>query len=212
MKKIKLWKNQNELSDQVAIVDDEDFELVQNALARYNKDGTLRKNSGKWYVWTQPYCNGKYYAISGARQLSIHRTIMSPPKGMDVDHINGDPLDNRRSNLRICTRSQNSQNKKLRNDSASGYKGVYEIKNPQRTQYISKKTGEVTYHYSMPTKRFRAYIGDPETPATRKRNIKLGYHATAEEAARAYDKKAIELFGEFALLNFPEEQQCLKKY
>ena len=205
MKKIKLWKNKNELSDKVAIVDDEDFELVENALLRYKKDGTLSKNSGKWYAH-DPGGNYKTYGMSGSRDKSIHRLVMNAPKGKDVDHVNGDPLDNRKCNLRICTRSQNCQNKKLRNDSASGYKGVYEIKNPRRHKYISKKTGEVTYHYSMSKKRFCAYIGDLETHYPNKRHIRLGHYETAEQAARAYDKKAKELHGEFAYLNFPEEK------
>ena len=192
MKKIKLWKNKNELSDKVAIVDDEDFELVENALLRYKKDGTISKR--KWYAWTQPHCNGKYYAMSGCRLQSIHRLVMNAPKDKDIDHINGDPLDNRKCNLRICTRSQNSQNKKLRNDSASGYKGVYEIKKPAPGMIALLK------------KRFRAYIGDPATHYPNKRHIRLGHYETAEQAAKAYDKKAQELHGEFAYLNFPEEK------
>ena len=170
MADIQLWKNRNELSDKVAIVDDEDYEKVVEAVGR-----------GKWYA----HDNGgaKDYAMNGCRDKSIHRVVMDAPKGMDVDHINGDPLDNRKQNLRICTRAQNSQNKKLRCDSKSGFKGVY-----QRT-----------------SGRFESYIGDPNSPSTNKRSIRLGKFNSAEEAARAYDAKAKELYGEFAYLNFPDE-------
>jgi hypothetical protein len=171
MREIKLWKNRKELSDKVALVDAEDYNRVVTAIS----------NRAKWYAHSPPTTK-KYYAMNGNRDLSIHRVVMNAPKGMDVDHINGDPLDNRKENLRICTRSQNSQNKQVRTDSASGHKGVYE-----------RKGGKLK-------KRFQAYIWHPE----KKARYRLGYYATAEEAATAYDRKALELFGEFALLNFPE--------
>jgi hypothetical protein len=195
VKKIRLWKNRSELSDQYAIVDDEDYEKVCEAI-KY-KSG----KEGKWYVHTP--AGTEPYAVSGCRYKSIHRVVMNnPAKGMDVDHINGDTLNNRKENLRVCTRSQNAQNKEVRADSSTGMKGVYKIKKPARKKYVSKKTGEVRYHESMSEKRFRAYIGNPEKP---NRKIHLGAFLTKEEAAIAYDKKAIELFGEFAVLNFPEK-------
>ena len=167
MREIKLWNNRNELSDKVAIVDDEDYNRVMEAIS----------SRSKWYVHSPPPSK-KYYAFDGSHRLSIHRVVMSAPKGFDVDHINGDPLDNRKENLRICTRSQNCQNKSVRADSKSGFKGV-----DQRAT------------------RFRAYIGDPNR---KNRHINLGSYSTPEEAARAYDKKATELHGEFATLNFPK--------
>jgi len=167
LREIKLWKNRNELSDKVAIVDDEDYNRVMEAIS----------SRSKWYILSPPPSK-KFYAFDGSHRLSIHRVVMNAPKGFDVDHINGDPLDNRKENLRICTRSQNCQNKSVRADSKSGFKGV-----DQRAT------------------RFRAYIGDPNR---KNRHINLGYYTTAEEAARAYDKKATELHGEFATLNFPK--------
>jgi len=194
MKKIKLWENKDTLSDQVALIDDEDYEKVMSALGPRSK----------WYAHCPP--GATHYAMAWSHVTTLmHRVIMDAPKGMDVDHINGDTLDNRKQNLRLCTRSQNCMNKKLRSDSQSGYKGVYEVKKPWKQKYVSKKTGEVTYHYWLPKKPFQAYIADPNTPAKRKRHIKLGYYATKEDAARAYDKKAKELHGEFARLNFPDE-------
>ena len=206
MREVKLWKNKYELSDLVALVDDEDYDKVAEALLRYNKDGKLRKDSGKWYAHAPTTCSATY-AMSGCRRLSIHRVVMDAPAGMDVDHIDGNGLNNCKENLRVCTRQQNSMNKSVRSDSASGYKGVYEIKKPNRTKYVSKKTGETKYYEHMPKKRFVAYIGDPDKPS--RGNIKLGYYSTLEEAARARDRKAIELHGEFASLNFPDR---LTKY
>jgi hypothetical protein len=146
-----------------------------------------------------------------SRSIFLHALIMETPKGMHTDHINGDSLDNRRQNLRVCTPSQNATNKRLRRDSQSGYKGVYELKKPIKTKYVSKKTGEVKYYFSMPKKKFQAYIANPDTPAKRKRHIKLGWHTTAEEAAVAYDKKAVEIHGDFANINFPDRLEEYRK-
>ena len=170
MKNMQLWKNRNELSDKLTIIDDEDHEKVVEAVGR-----------GKWYAHDNGSPGSKDYAMNGSRDKSIHRVVMHAPKGMCVDHINGDTLDNRKQNLRICTKAQNSQNKKLRCDSASGFKGVTK----------SSKNS------------WLAYIGDPSTMHPNKRHIRLGTYPTAEEAAITYDKKAIELYGEFAYTNFP---------
>jgi hypothetical protein len=107
---------------------------------------------------------------------------MGYPKGMDVDHINGNPLDNRKVNLRVCTRSENAINKKTRADSRSGYKGVYMSPNGKLIQ---------------------AHI---RPPGMNKGRLSLGYYKTLEEAARAYDANAYHHFGEFAKLNFPNEK------
>jgi hypothetical protein len=90
-------------------------------------------------------------------------------------------LDNRRSNLRPATPSQNSGNARRPSDNTSGFKGV--------TFY--GRTG-----------RWRAYIGG------HLRQRHLGYFRTAEEAARAYDEAAIDTWGEFAHLNFPKEHSA----
>ena len=195
MKKIRLWKNKDELSDKYALVDDEDYERIVET-----KD--KRGKPKKWYCHNNNTSSD--YAMSGDRRDSIHRLVMGNPKGMCVDHINGDTLDNRKENLRVCTISQNSQNKRLKSHSQSGYKGVHERNYPIRKKYVSKKTGKVTYHERLLTKRFQAYIGSgiPNTPS-----IKLGYYATAEEAAEVRDKKALEIHGEFARLNFPDKRE-----
>lgn len=94
-----------------------------------------------------------------------------------VDHRNGDGLDNQRDNLRESTHAQNMYNKRLYTNSACGFKGVT----------LRKRDG-----------RWQAQI------QCAKKHYHLGYHDTAEAAARAYDLAARKLFGEFAHINFPE--------
>lgn len=109
MKKIPLTKGQ------VALVDDEDYEMV----SRY-----------KWY--TQDI-NKTLYAQrmivtkgTGKRvTMFMHRLIMNTPQGMDTDHIDRNGLNNQKSNLRICTRTQNLLNRGMLKSNTSGYKGVY---------------------------------------------------------------------------------------
>lgn len=78
-----------------------------------------------WHA--HPSAGGRFYAArwlpGGIRRLFLHRLITEPKDGLDVDHANGDPLDNRRANLRVCTRSQNLRN--ARHPNATGYKGVW---------------------------------------------------------------------------------------
>lgn len=111
-------------------------------------------------------------------KLSRYLLGVTDPK-IYVDHINGDPLDNRRLNLRIATPHQNAENRRKISETRP-YKGVSQ-----------------NYH------KWVARIGwmDPETGI--RENIYLGSFNTPEEAAMAYDAKAIELFDEFASLNFP---------
>lgn len=99
-----------------------------------------------------------------------------------IDHIDGNGLNNTKSNLRLCNRSQNAMNKKLKSNSKTGWRGVTR---PKTKNYKLKKP-------------WKAYIR-PKGQSF----ITIGYYKTAEEAAKAYDEKAKELFGEFAKLNFP---------
>jgi len=204
---VPLWLNKDELSDKVAIIDDEDYDKVVEAVRRYRKDGSLRKGSGKWYYWTQQNKPSKLsvreaqfreYATSGCRRKSIHRIVMGAPKGMDVDHINSNGLDNRKENLRLCTRSQNCMNQRLKSHSRSGYKGV-QYEPIHRQKYTSKKTGITTVKEYKVKKPYSVYLGDGKGG-----HIYLGRYTTGEEAARVRDKKALEMHGEFVYLNFPE--------
>lgn len=135
-----------------AIIDNEDFDII---------------SSINWH-----YSSG--YAKNTAVG-SMHRFVISAEKNMEVDHINGDKLDNRKSNLRQCNRQQNQFNTRSRLNYSSKYKGI---------------------GWNKGRKKWRARIGlDGEL-------IDLGLFSSEIEAAKAYDKKAIELFGEFAYLNF----------
>lgn len=107
----------------------------------------------------------------------LHRFITGVEKGKYVDHINHDKLDNRSANLRICTNSQNMQNSTKKKTSRSPYKGIWYNKRV-RFWYAAIKLDGRTYN--------------------------LGNFKCPIEAARAYDKKALALFGEYAKLNFEE--------
>jgi hypothetical protein len=108
----------------------------------------------------------------------MHRLIMNPPAGMVVDHINGNVWDNRRRNLRVCTRAQNSMNSRGRSGTSSRFKGVF---------------------WDSRSRKWAAVIG------CRGKAVHLGSFDDEIEAARAYDRKARQLFGKYAYLNFPEE-------
>ena len=146
----------------VAIVDAADYEWLSR------------------YKWQALDFGGRIYAsraAPGRGRISMHRAIMKPPKGMVVDHINGNGLDNRRCNLRICTFAQNCANRRPQRNRASPYKGVAPGRNGKATAQIGYR-GEIMW---------------------------LGTFDDEIEAAKAYDRKAYELHGEFAYLNFPDE-------
>jgi hypothetical protein len=107
----------------------------------------------------------------------MHRLILNAPEGALVDHRDGNGLNNRRSNIRLATSSNNSVNRHRGISSASGYRGVA----------LHIQTGK-----------WQAQV------AQKGRTFYLGLHETAEAAARAYDKAAVELHGEFARPNFPQ--------
>ncbi len=110
--------------------------------------------------------------------VNMARIIMGlySDDGMEIDHKNLNRLDNRKTNLRICTRSQNMANKRPIKNKTSAYKGVW----------IEQKANKWKSTVGYKSKKFH-----------------LGYFDNEIEAAIAYDKKAKELFGEYARLNFP---------
>jgi hypothetical protein len=114
---------------------------------------------------------------------SMSRLVAGAVKGEIVDHIDGNTLNNQRDNLRICTNAQNMCNRGKTKANKSGFKGVY---------FVAGKTN-----------RWRAEI---ERDRTRYR---LGCFNTPEEAAIAYNNKAIELHGEFAKLNEIPTRGCM---
>jgi len=128
--------------------------------------------------WTWHREDGYPTRPDKGKDITMHRLIMQPPEGMVVDHIDGNRANNCRVNLRICTRSENNRNHRKRSDSSSPYKGVFYDKRSHRWGAKCQYRGE---------------------------RLRFGYFDTAMEAARAYDRKAVELFGPFARLNFPQE-------
>lgn len=135
------------------------------------------------YEWLNQYqwhlCGGGYAArCEKNKRILMHREIMNPPKGMVVDHIDANRANNCRANLRVCTPGENQRNQRKQRGSASQYKGVGYLKNCKRC------------HAKL------VFKGEP---------VWLGHFNSEPEAARAYDRKAVELFGEFARLNFPQE-------
>lgn len=127
----------------------------------------------KWYPLRHK--DGRVYAIS-QDGLLMHRLILGCTADECADHINGNGLDNRRSNLRIATASQNSQNAKMHADNQVGYKGVFWAVRDGRWRAVIWIKGHGKLH--------------------------IGAFDSKIEAARAYDEAAKKHFGQFAKLNF----------
>lgn len=121
------------------------------------------------------------YRLIMQRQLGVRRL----PRGMHVDHINGNPLDNRRSNLRMATPMQNAANAHKRSGCSSIYKGVSWCRVRRRWKVELNLT--VT----------------PRSKGKRSRAVRLnlGYFAVEEDAAQCYNEIAAEWYGDFARLN-----------
>ena len=136
------------------------------------------------YKWYAKKCERRFYAERWGEKkqgsktkgdLKMHREIMGDAEGKVIDHINHNGLDNRKANLRFATTQQNTWNKrKQKGDYSSKYKGVHWVKSE---------------------KKWRAVI------TCNKKVIYIGRFDDEEAAARAYDEKAKELFGEYASLN-----------
>jgi len=156
MKKIQLTQNK------VALVDDEDFAYL---------------NQWKWC------CDTKGYAVRSEKRsetgvkkralIRMHRVIAKTPADKLTDHINGNIFDNRKTNLRHATDSENMRNRKMAANNKTGYKGVW---------------------FNNKTKKYVAYIKLQHSRV-------LGSFDKAEEAAYVYDQFALQIFGEFARTN-----------
>ncbi len=153
--------------DKFAIVDAEDYER----LARH-----------KWHVSKS---HNSEYAVRcpGRKRILMHRLLLNAPGGLVVDHRDGNGLNNRKGNLRLCTHQENSYNQRPRRGGTSRFRGVCWKKTIRKYAAKIQKNGKRYY---------------------------LGYFADEIEAAVVYDIKAMELFGEFAYFNFPDLMQRYK--
>ena len=144
-------------SGYTTIVDDDDYELVRH----------MR--------WWASRCGKQVYAQASlcGRKVFLHRLLMNAPAGQRVDHISGDPLDNRRDNLRLCSHAENLRSRpKPMGKATSQYKGV--------SMFHGKWRATIVKDYKQ---------------------YHLGVFDTEMEAAQAYNEAAAELFGQFAWLN-----------
>lgn len=141
----------------VTIVDDEDYEYL---------------SQWKWYATNQGRVQREWRKDGKTHRMLMHRQLMNAQPGQLIDHINQNPLDNRRANLRFATASQNNQNRKPANK--SGLKGVYWCK--KRNKYMG-------------------YIW------VNRKSIYLGISDDPNEIAIMYNEAALKHFGPQAYLN-----------
>lgn len=158
MLKSKIMKHLNLTQNKFAIVDEADYSSL---LSRC-----------KWYVVKMR--SGDYYAI-GRDGSRMHRIITNAPVGLDVDHVNGNTLDNRRQNLRVCTHQENCCNRKPNKNCGSKYKGVHWFSRIQKWKAVIRNKGKLHF---------------------------LGHHNTEFEAAFDYDLKAKEFNRPNRSINF----------
>lgn len=154
MKQIRLNKGY------IALVDNEDFEKLSKLT---------------WFISDTGYAKNTFLDNEKkAKQVRMHRIITNAQKGDYVDHINGNKLDNRKCNLRLCSNAENMRNRKAPVNNTSGFKGVTwsKIRNKWRS-YI-----KVDYRF-----------------------IDLGFFTDKNDAANAYNEAALKYFGEFAFIN-----------
>jgi hypothetical protein len=152
---------------QIAVIDDEDWPLIST------------------YKWFALHNGGNWYARTTRRNetgrktvISMHRLLLGLPSGKEVDHRDGNGLNNRRQNLRTATSLQNNQNQRhMKPRNTSGFKGVSFHKQCKTWRADIRKDGKLIY---------------------------LGLFPTKASAAQAYDDAARQLFGEFAAPNFPD--------
>lgn len=154
MKKIPLTQGK------MALVDDSDYDWLVEL--------------GKWHYSSLGYAHKKSSKSEGQRSLYMHRLILNPPNEKYTDHVNGNKLDNRKENLRVCDRHQNMYNMKTPSNNTSGYKGVF---------------------LSDSGKKWRSRI------IFKHKKINLGTFDTPQQAALAYNKAAKVYAGVFAKLN-----------
>lgn len=144
--------------DFVTVVDEEDYKCLMQ------------------WSWCITSTNDGHYAVGkvNGKIILMHRYIIKAPKNMEVDHINNNRLDNRKSNLRLCNRIENARNCKFREGFTSKYKGVSWHKK------ANKWIANITINYKQ---------------------IYLGLYDSELKAAQVYDDAAKKYFGSFSKTN-----------
>lgn len=152
--------------------------LTQGQFALVNEEDFMSVSQYKWHAWKNKKRDKTWYAsrvvyIAGKQKaIKLHNFLMTPPKGLFVDHINRNGLDNRRSNLRIVSHADNVHNQGLFKNNTSGFKGVYK----KGVKWVAQIRNKDKYYY-------------------------LGIFVNKKEAALAFNEKAKMLFGACAFLN-----------
>jgi hypothetical protein len=160
MKKITI--NSPKYGIKEVLVDDSDYEW----LSAYNWN--VRKDKHGFYCTA----NGKYVNKLRQPAINMHRLIMNAGKGQQVDHKNGNGLDNQRGNLRFCTPLENARNRRQPKPNSSGYRNIHK----QWNKYYVRVQVE------------------------RKKRVLVGSFSSIDDAVIAYNKFVSEKFGDFAVL------------
>lgn len=152
-----------------------EIQLTRGQVAKVDCEDFERINQWKWHVADNFYAKRREFV--GGKPVAwkrMHREVIGAQPGQVVDHINGDRLDNRRANLRICTQQQNLFNSKKHKDCTSRFKGVFWSRQAQKWQTRIRAEGKSKH---------------------------LGYSLNEVDAAILYNQAAARYFGEFARLN-----------
>jgi hypothetical protein len=171
--------------------------LTQGKFAQVDDENYIYINQWKWYAAN---IADKWYAQRGIINIltgkptvvMMHRVLLNClDKKLKIDHINSNGLDNQKSNIRICTHTDNMKNRRASFSSTSKYLGVSRSINKKK--YVSKRTGEV-----------KTYCTNLKWQVSIRVDKKLIYLGTFEDeiiAAEVYNKAAINHHGQFANLN-----------
>lgn len=150
------------------------IQLTQGQVAIVDDEDYDELSRFSWYVDNKGYAQRNQNEVTPRTTIRMHQQILGVIPGMQIDHLNRNRLDNQRTNLRYISPVNQARNVGMKKNNSSGFKGV---------SWWSK------------TGKWRAYITFERKPIT------IGYFFAKVDAARAYDEKAKELFGQYALTN-----------
>lgn len=142
--------------------------LTQNKWAEFLYADLDRIKSHKWF-----YDGGYASTVINHKKISMHRFLMEAPSNMEVDHKDGDKLNNKRDNLRLCTRKENAKNRSLNSNNVSGFSGV---------------------HFTNSEKRRKRWVASIRVNG---KKTSLGRFFTKEEAVRVREEAEKKYYGEY---------------